>query len=77
MDALDNKCPACGAAITFNPVNQLWECAYCSSKYTLDEMQQQNNSSNEVLIAEENELLKSKDREKAAEIQQILKELDI
>lgn len=43
MDALNNKCPACGADITFNPTSQLWECGYCSSKYTLEQIQQSNN----------------------------------
>ena len=43
MDALDNKCPSCGATITFNPENQMWDCAYCSSKFTLEEMQQGRN----------------------------------
>lgn len=43
MDALDNKCPSCGATITFNPENQMWDCAYCSSKFTLEEMQQSRN----------------------------------
>ena len=39
MDALDNKCPACGATIMFNPANQMWDCTYCFSKFTLEEMQ--------------------------------------
>ena len=39
MDALDNKCPACGAPISFNPTNQMWDCEYCASKFTLEEMQ--------------------------------------
>lgn len=45
MDALDNKCPACGATITFNPANQMWDCSYCASKFTLEQMQQHNNAS--------------------------------
>lgn len=39
MQALDNKCPVCGAMVMFNPTNQMWDCAYCSSKFTLEEMQ--------------------------------------
>lgn len=47
MDALDNKCPACGAKIAFNPVNQMWDCEYCASKFTLEDMQKYNNASNQ------------------------------
>ena len=45
MEVLDNKCPACGAKITFNPKNQMWDCEYCGSKFTLEEMQKHNNAS--------------------------------
>lgn len=44
MEALDNKCPACGATIMFNPTNQMWDCSYCSSKFTLEEMQKSTSS---------------------------------
>ena len=45
MDALDNKCPACGAKIEFNPKNQMWDCQYCGSKFSLDEMKKYENAS--------------------------------
>ena len=45
MEVLDNKCPACGAKITFNPKNQKWDCEYCGSKFSLEEMQKHNNAS--------------------------------
>lgn len=45
MEVLDNKCPACGAKISFNPKNQMWDCEYCGSKFTLKEMQKYNNAS--------------------------------
>lgn len=47
MDVLDNKCPACGAKITFNPKNQKWDCEYCGSKFTLEEMKKHENASTE------------------------------
>lgn len=43
MEALDNKCPACGAKIDFNPINQKWDCIYCGSSFSLDEIQKCNN----------------------------------
>lgn len=47
LGVLDNKCPACNAKIDFNPVNQKWDCEYCGSKFTLEEMQKHNNASSE------------------------------
>lgn len=47
MEVLDNKCPACGAKITFNPKNQKWDCEYCGSKFTLEEMKKYNNASSD------------------------------
>lgn len=46
VEVLDNKCPSCGAKIEFNPVNQMWDCKYCGSKYSLDEMKKYENASN-------------------------------
>lgn len=46
-EALDNKCPGCGANIKFNPETQSFKCEYCYSEYTLEEMQKYNNASNE------------------------------
>lgn len=47
LESLDNKCPACGANIEFNPKNQMWDCEYCGSKFTLDEMKKHSNASSE------------------------------
>ncbi len=59
MEALDNKCPACGAKITFNPKNQMWDCEYCGSKFTLEQMQKYNNaSSKEANNKKENQVEK-------------------
>lgn len=48
MSVLDNRCPACGAKIAFNPKNQMWDCEYCASKYTLEEMKKYSNASSDV-----------------------------
>lgn len=47
MEALDNKCPACGAKIKFNPKNQSWDCEYCGEKFSLEEMKKHKNASSE------------------------------
>lgn len=44
--ALDNKCPSCGAPISFHPKLNKWKCVYCNSEFTLSEMQKHNNASN-------------------------------
>ena len=46
VEVLDNKCPSCGSKIDFNPVNQMWDCKYCGSKYSLDDMKKYDNASN-------------------------------
>ena len=43
--AIDNKCPGCGAPIHFNPSLNKWKCEYCSSEFSLEEMQKHNNAS--------------------------------
>ena len=44
MRVLDNKCPGCGAKITFNPKIQKWDCEYCCSKFSLEEMKKYENA---------------------------------
>ena len=48
VEVLDNKCPACGAKIEFNPLNQMWDCEYCYSKFTLEEMKAYKNASSDA-----------------------------
>ena len=45
--ALDNKCPSCGAPIHYNPKASKWKCEYCNSTFTLEEMKKYNNASND------------------------------
>ena len=49
LDALDHKCPSCGAAIKFSPKEQKWVCEYCASKFTLAEMKKHKNASSDSL----------------------------
>lgn len=53
LESLDNKCPACGANIKFNPKNQMWDCEYCGSKFSLEEMKKHDNASNEKVNKKE------------------------
>lgn len=45
--SLDNKCPACRAVIKWNPKLNKFKCEYCDSEYSLEEMKQYENASNE------------------------------
>ena len=45
--AVDNKCPACGAPIFLKPKTGKWECEYCGSAFTLEEMKKYNNASSD------------------------------
>ncbi len=41
MEALDHKCPSCGAKLIFHPEMQKWNCEYCGSSYSLVELIEQ------------------------------------
>lgn len=41
MEALDHKCPSCGAKVVFHPETQRWDCEYCGSSYSLVELTEQ------------------------------------
>ena len=45
MEALDHKCPSCGAVLKFSPKEQKWSCDYCGSKFSLEELQKYKNAS--------------------------------
>ena len=45
--ALNNKCPSCGASINFNPKTEKWDCLYCKSSFTLEELKKYDNASND------------------------------
>jgi len=57
--AINNKCPSCGAPISFNPLINKWKCEYCSSEFTLEEMQKYNNASS----AEANDIAENANEE--------------
>ena len=42
MEAIDYKCPACGAKLPFNPDEQKWTCEYCGNSFTLEVLEKYN-----------------------------------
>lgn len=37
--SLENRCPSCGASISFNPSLGKWKCEYCGNAFTLEELE--------------------------------------
>lgn len=61
MDSLDNKCPACGAPIKFNPTKQCWACEYCGSDFNLEELQKHDNASSVKANIKEEKVIKTEE----------------
>ena len=40
MKTVDHKCPSCNASINYNPKDKNWVCEYCGSKFTLEELKE-------------------------------------
>lgn len=53
MAAITNKCPNCGAEITFDPLSQSGKCEFCESEFSVKEIEEINKNNNEH-INEEN-----------------------
>lgn len=45
-EALEKKCPTCGAAITFNPKLGKWKCDYCGNVFSLEELKETSENTN-------------------------------
>ena len=56
-NAVDYKCPSCGATIPFSPEKQKWVCSYCGSEFTLEELQKSQKKS----VVEEKKEIKVED----------------
>ena len=56
-NAVDYKCPSCGATIPFFFVKQKWVCSYCGSEFTLEELQKSQKKS----VVEEKKEIKVED----------------
>ena len=58
MEIVQYQCPNCGGEMKFNPENQLFDCEWCMSKFTEDEIK-------EVFAQNENHPLDTADPESA------------
>lgn len=61
MEAVDHKCPNCFASLNYNPKGKNWVCEYCGSKFTLEQLEENekrfesNDVKNSVELKTENE----------------------
>jgi len=53
--ALENKCPACNASISFNPKIGKWKCEYCGSSFSLEELNKNNEDNENKTIVEDDD----------------------
>lgn len=49
-DAVDNKCPSCGANIKFNPTTQKWDCEYCGVSYNIKDFEEIQSKEKEEIV---------------------------
>ena len=40
MDVVSYKCPSCSAPLSFDIASQAWDCKFCESRFTLDELKE-------------------------------------
>lgn len=59
MKTVDHKCPNCDASLNYNPKGKNWVCDYCGSKFTLEELKE-NEENFEKTSVEKSKELKNK-----------------
>lgn len=70
MKTVDHKCPSCNASIKYNPKNKNWVCEYCGSKFTLDELKENEENFKKTSVSDSKELKNKKDDKDIPEMDQ-------
>ncbi len=70
MKTVDHKCPSCNASIKYNPKDKNWVCEYCGSKFTLDELKENEKNFEQTSISESKELKEKEENKDASEMDQ-------
>jgi DNA-directed RNA polymerase subunit RPC12/RpoP len=60
MKTVDHKCPSCNASINYNPKDKNWVCEYCGSKFTLEELKENEKKFEQTNVNNSKELKESK-----------------
>lgn len=61
MKTVDHKCPNCNASIKYNPKDKNWVCEYCGSKFTLDQLKNNEENFKNTNVNDSKELKNEKD----------------
>ena len=46
--SVEHRCPSCHSSISYNPKLNNWKCSYCSSEFTMEEINEYNNKKKDV-----------------------------
>jgi DNA-directed RNA polymerase subunit RPC12/RpoP len=60
MKTVDHKCPSCNASINYNPKDKNGVCEYCGSKFTLEELKENEKKFEQTNVNNSKELKESK-----------------
>jgi len=63
MEAVDYKCPSCNAYIHFSPETQGWNCEYCGSKFSLEDLKKNTDKFEKQEIKKEKSVDKNLEKE--------------
>lgn len=69
MKSIDHKCPNCNASIKYNPKDKNWVCEYCGSKFTLEDLKNNEENFKKTNVNDSKEL--KKDKENSLENQEM------
>lgn len=75
MKTVDHKCPSCNASINYNPKEKNWVCEYCGSKFTLEQLEENEKNYESTSVNDSKELKKNK-KEESAETSKETVEMD-
>ncbi len=64
MKTVDHKCPSCNASINYNPKEKNWVCEYCGSKFTLEQLEANEENFEKTSVKDSKELKKEKEKDK-------------
>ncbi len=56
MKTVDHKCPSCNASIKYNPKEKNWVCEYCGSRFTLEQLEENEKNFRDTSVNESKEL---------------------
>ena len=71
MKTVDHKCPSCNASINYNPKEKNWVCEYCGSKFTLEQLEENEKKYEETNVNNSKELKKEKTKEKETNTEEL------